>query len=70
MQNWSEILSTKGEKVLTSFIQADQMAYVKDRYIDESVRLINDIQIRIILKQYFFQLILRRHSILFITHPF
>ena len=31
------------EKVITNLIHSDQMAYVKGRYIGESVRLISDI---------------------------
>ena len=38
----SKSLALRVRKVLTSLIKADQMAYVKDRYIGESVRLIND----------------------------
>ena len=38
----SKFLALRVRKVLTSLIQADQTAYVKDRYIGESVRLIND----------------------------
>ena len=30
-------------KILTCLIQADRTAYVKNRYIGESIRLINDI---------------------------
>ena len=41
----SKSLALRVRKVLTSLIKADQMAYVKDRYIyiGESVRLINDV---------------------------
>ena len=35
-------LALRVTKVLTSLIKVDQTAYVKDRYIGESVRLIND----------------------------
>ena len=38
----SKSLALRVRKVLTSLIQADQTAYVKDRYIGESVKLIND----------------------------
>ena len=38
----SKSLALRMTKVLTSLIEADQMAYVKDRYIGGSVRLIND----------------------------
>ena len=38
----SKSLVLRVRKVLTSLIKADQTAYVKDRYIGESVRLIND----------------------------
>ena len=38
----SKSLALRVRKVLTSLIEADQTAYVKDRYIGESVRLIND----------------------------
>ena len=38
----SKSLALRVRKVLTSLIKADQTAYVKDRYIGESVRLIND----------------------------
>ena len=38
----SKSLALRVKKVLTSLIKADQTAYVKDRYIGESVRLIND----------------------------
>ena len=38
----SKSLALWVRKVLTSLIKADQTAYVKDRYIGESVRLIND----------------------------
>ena len=40
----SKSLALRVRKVLTSLIKADQTAYVKDRYIGESVRLINDMQ--------------------------
>ena len=38
----SKSLALRVRKVLTSLIKADQTAYVKDRCIGESVRLIND----------------------------
>ena len=38
----SKSLALRVRKVLTSLIKADQTAYVKDRYIGESVRLMND----------------------------
>ena len=38
----SKCLVLRVRKVLTSLIQADQTAYINDRYIGESVRLIND----------------------------
>ena len=38
----SKFLALRVRKVLTSLIKADQTAYVKDRYIGESVRLIYD----------------------------
>ena len=39
----SKSLALSIRKVLSSLIQSDQTAYVKDRYIGESVRLINDV---------------------------
>ena len=39
----SKSLAPRVRKVLTSLIKADQTSYVKDRYIGQSVRLINDI---------------------------
>ena len=38
----SKSLALRIKKVLSSLIHSDQTAYVKDRYIGESVRLIND----------------------------
>ena len=38
----SKSLVRRVRKVLTSLIKADQTAFVKNRYISESVRLIND----------------------------
>ena len=39
----SKSLALRIKKVLSSLIHSDQTAYVKDRYIGESVRLINDV---------------------------
>ena len=39
----SKSLALRVRKVLNSLIHSDQTAYLKDRYIDESVRLISDI---------------------------
>ena len=39
----SKSLALRVRKVLNSFIHNDQTAYLKDRYIGESVRLISDI---------------------------
>ena len=39
----SKSLAFMVRKVITDLIQSDQMAYVKDRYIGESVHLISDI---------------------------
>ena len=39
----SKCLASRVKKVLSSLIHSDQTAYVKDRYIGESIRLINDI---------------------------
>ena len=69
----SKSLALRARKVLTSLINADQMAYVKDRSIGESVRLINDMleyADKNNIEANYFQLILRRHSILLITHSF
>ena len=39
----SKSLAVRIKKALASLIHSDQTAYVKDRYIGESVRLINDV---------------------------
>ena len=39
----SKSLALRIKKVLSSLIHSDQTAYVKDRYIGESVRLVNDV---------------------------
>ena len=39
----SKSLALRIKKVLSSLIHSDQTAYVKDKYIGESVRLINDV---------------------------
>ena len=39
----SKSLALRIKKVLSSLIHSDQTAYIKDRYIGESVRLINDV---------------------------
>ena len=39
----SEVLSSRMRNVLASIVNCDQTAYVKGRYIGESIRLINDI---------------------------
>ena len=39
----SKSLALRIKKVLSSLIHSDQTVYVKDRYIGESVRLINDV---------------------------
>ena len=39
----SEVLAMRMENILTSIINHDQEAYVKGRYIGESIRLITDI---------------------------
>ena len=39
----SKVLALRIRKVITNLIHSDQMAYVKGRYIGESVRLISDI---------------------------
>ena len=39
----SKCLASRVKKVLSNLIHSDQTAYVKDRYIGESVRLISDI---------------------------
>ena len=39
----SKCLASRVKKVLSSLIHSDKTAYVKDRYIGESVRLISDI---------------------------
>ena len=39
----SKCLASRIKKVLSSLIHSDQTAYVKDRYIGESIRLISDV---------------------------
>ena len=39
----SKCLASRVKKVLSSLIYGDQTAHLKDRYIGESIRLINDI---------------------------
>ena len=39
----SKSLALRIKKILSSLIHSDQTAYVRDRYIGESVRLINDV---------------------------
>ena len=39
----SKLLALRIRKVLSSLIHSDQTVYVKDKYIGESVRLINDV---------------------------
>ena len=39
----SKALAARMENVLTSIVHCNQTAYVKDRYIGESIRLITDL---------------------------